>query len=157
MTIRVTFLCQGDLFHSVNVLSLPTARQQDSHESCTFRALGKEGGEWDPLNTRRSCSVHEEALPKTDAKQWPPTMLKSSAKKKRLLSMNRSRSAFREEGIISAGIRQRAWKAICWEAATCLASPQCSLPFATVLISVLACFQTTASCWPLLHCSNKAP
>lgn len=76
--------------------------------------------------------------------------------KKRLLYMNRRVSSSRE-GVISAGIRQCAWKAICWEAAMCPASRGCSLLFATVLISLLDWFQTTASHWPPLHSSVKTP
>lgn len=58
-------------------------------------------------------------------------------RKKILLYMNRSRSASRE-GIISAGIRQRARKAICWEAAT--SWPHHDAPSHLPLFS--------SQCWP---------
>lgn len=72
------------------------------------------------------------------------------------MHFNRSMSSSREV-IPSAGIRQCAWKDICWEGATCVASKGCSLLFATVLISLLDWFQTTASHWLPLHSSIKAP
>lgn len=50
--------------------------------------------------------------------------------KKRLLYVDRSLSSSRE-GVISAGIRHCAWKAICWEGAT----GGCSLLLAAALIS----------------------
>lgn len=77
-------------------------------------------------------------------------------RKKKLLCINRSVSSSRE-GVTSAGIRQCARKAICWEGAMRPTSRGCSLLFATLLLSSLDRFQTTASHWPPLHSSSKTP
>lgn len=148
---------------SANTALPSITSHQDSQESCCFCAFGRGAGEQDSFNSRRPCSMQPRCSQRLLClccallplcANWLSTKPKSRAK--RPLYMNRSMRASRE-GVISIGIRQCAWKAICWEAATCLASLGCSLPFATLLISLLDGVQPTASRWPPLHSSIKPP
>lgn len=103
--------------------------QQDSHQSCIFqmRSWGI-GCIWHQENLLNAATLQlDAALPLLWLCASGLTLHKAQIQhKKRMLYMNGSMSSSR--GVISAGIRQCAWKAICWEGATCLASRGCSPP-----------------------------
>lgn len=132
--------------------------QQDSHHSCTSQM--RSCWEWDAFDTRRTCSVQPHwsqrllcLFSRCVPVPWLSTKHQSSTM--RLLYTSRNMSSSRE-GVTSAGIRNGAWKAICWEGARawpCEDAPS-SL---SLLSSLLGWFQATASNWLLLYRSTKTP
>lgn len=136
----MVFFCRGNLFAMLTLsphLSLPSKIPMRAVSSRLHLTAGEPAPGSSAAARGRSGSVPAHR---------PSAKRKSSAK--RLLYMNGSVSSS-GEGVISAGMRQCAWKAI-WARATCLDGPSC-LPL------------VSSPCWtgfrqlPRIGCHSTAP